>query len=181
MALKTKPRKTVDDYLRLPEGALAELLEGEILTSPSPRFRHQKAVLNLAAILREHSRSRGLGLVLAAPMDVHLPSGDIVQPDVLFLASNNPARREDWIRGVPDLIVEVLSPENPERDRLVKRRLYEQNAVREYWIVDPEERSVEILGLSGSAFSPLGYFQEPDTLTSSVLAGLELPVGEIFA
>lgn len=181
MALKTKPRKTADDYLRLPEGTLAELIEGEILMSPSPRFRHQKAVLNLAAILREHSRRRALGLVLAAPMDVHLPSGDIVQPDVLFLASDNPARCEDWIRGVPDLIVEVLSPENPERDRLVKRRLYERNAVREYWIVDPEERSVEVLALSGSAFSPLGYFQESDTVMSSVLSGLELPVREIFA
>jgi Uma2 family endonuclease len=179
--LKTRPRRTVDDYLKLPEGTRAELIEGELLMTPSPKLPHQNVALNLAASLRAFVMERGLGRVFVAPTDVHLPSGDVVQPDVLFVASARSGILQDWIRGAPDLLVEILSPEGVERDRLVKRDLYARNGVKEYWLVDPEARSVEVLGLNASGrYEPSGYFEERDTVASPVLAGLALPVVELF-
>jgi len=179
--LKTRPRRTVDDYLKLPEGTRAELIEGEILMTPSPKSLHQIVAFNLAAILRSFVIERGLGRVLVAPMDVHLPSGDVVQPDVLFVAAANAGIIQDWIRGAPDILVETISPEGVERDRLVKRDLYARNGVKEYWLVDPEARSVEVLELNASGrYEPSGYFEERDTVVSPLLAGLALPVLKLF-
>ncbi|MBI4566033.1 MAG: Uma2 family endonuclease [Planctomycetes bacterium] len=178
--LKTRPRKTIDDFMKLPEGALAELIDGEILMSPTPKVRHQEITLNLTVLLRDHVRSRGLGRVIISPMDVHLPSGNIVEPDVIFISRRNESIIQDWIRGVPDLLIEVVSPTGVERDRLVKRDLYARNGVPEYWIVDPTEESVELLLLKEGRYAPHGYFLKTDGVRSSVLPQLELPVASIF-
>ncbi len=178
--LKTRPRKTVEDYMMLPEGVRAELVEGEILMSPSPKARHQRIALNIATALREFVEKRGLGRVFIAPLDVHLPSGSVVQPDDLVVLKGNERIIQDWIRGVPDLVVEVLSPENTERDRLVKRGLYAGNGIGEYWIADGEARAIEVLKLSGDRYEPHGYFEAGDTLTSPILQGFSLPVLQAF-
>ncbi|MBI4564929.1 MAG: Uma2 family endonuclease [Planctomycetes bacterium] len=178
--LKAKPRKTVDDYMKLPEGTRAELIEGEILMSPSPRRRHQDAAINLSGILRDFVRSKRLGKVYAAPFDVHLPSGDVVQPDVIYVSNANRSILQDWIRGTPDLLIEILSPDSIERDRMVKRDLYARNGVKEYWIVDPESQTVEVLALAQATYAPAGYFERNDAVTSPLLSGLELPLRQIF-
>jgi len=179
--LKTRPRRTVEDYLKLPEGTRAELIEGELLMTPSPKLSHQVIARNLFVRLDAFVRAHVLGEALFAPMDVHLPSGDVVQPDVLFVAAANAGIMQDWIRGAPDLLVEIISPEGVERDRLVKRDLYARNGVKEYWLVDPEAHSVEVLGLNASGrYEPSGYFEERDTVVSRVLAGLALPVVKLF-
>lgn len=178
--IKTRPRKTAEDYMRLPEGTRAELIEGEIYMSPSPKEKHQRLVLNLASALKAFAEARGLGRIYVSPFDVHLPSGDIVQPDVIFVSRSRLDIIRDWIRGVPDLLIEAVSPDNPERDRAVKRDLYARNGVPEYWIVDPEERSVEILRLRGAAYEARGFFEEADTLTSPTMAGLSLPIRPLF-
>jgi Uma2 family endonuclease len=113
-------------------------------------------------------------------MDVYLPSGDIVEPDLVFVLREHEAVIQDWIRGVPDLLVEVLSPSHPERDLIVKRHLYARNGVGEYWIVDPADRSVQIFKLSGDRFEPAGYRREGQTLATSLLPGFELPVAKLF-
>ena len=177
---KVKPLKTAEDYMRLPEGTRAELIEGELLMSPSPRERHQTAVLNIAVNLRNHVLAKNAGRVFVAPFDVHLPSGSIVQPDVVFVATANLGIVRDWIFGAPDVLIEVVSPDGVERDRLVKRRLYAENAVREYWLVDPEERSVEVLVLSNAGWAPHGYFTAGEILSSPSFPTLALPLGEIF-
>lgn len=179
--LKERPRKTLDDLRKLPEGVRAELIEGDLFMSPSPRERHQRAVLNLGAHLRAFVNGRALGRVYVAPFDVHLPTGDVVEPDVLFVAAERLGIIEDWVNGAPDLVVEVLSPENPERDRLVKRSLYARSGVREYWIVDPQERSVELFVLDSGSLVPKGFFKDTESVASPRLAGLSLRVDEIFA
>jgi len=166
--------------MSLPEGVLAELIDGEILASPSPRPNHQEVALNLAALLRDFVKGRRLGKVYAAPLDVHLPSGDIVEPDVLFIATKNLSIIQDWVRGVPDLLIEVLSEHGVARDRFVKRDLYARNGVREYWIVDHAAKSIEVFTLRGRQYEPAGYFQEGAAVTSAILSGLSLPVTEIF-
>jgi Uma2 family endonuclease len=88
---------------------------------------------------------------------------------------------QDWVRGAPDLIVEVLSPDGLERDRIVKRDLYAQNGVREYWIVDPEAKTVEVFTLRDSRYEPNGYFESNDILASPLLSGFQLAMPDLFA
>ncbi len=178
--LLTRPRKTVEDFMKLPEGTLAELIDGEIFMTPGPRVPHQKAVLNLAAEIRAFARPRKLGDVFVSPMDVYLPSGDIVEPDLVFVRRDHSSIIQDWVRGVPDLLVEVLSPSHPERDLIVKRELYARNGVGEYWIVDPDDRSVQLLKLSGNRYQPAGYKKGAQTLVTELLPGLELTVENLF-
>lgn len=167
--------------MKLPEGSRAELIDGDLFMSPSPRPRHQRAVLRLARLLEEHVSRRGLGEIFIAPLDVHLPSGDIVEPDILFIANANLGIVQDWVRGSPDLLVEVLSPDGRERDRIVKRDLYAHNGVREYWIVDPETKSFEVFTLRGDRYEPDGYFDKDDILVSPLLPEFKLEIAQVFA
>ena len=180
--LQRRPRKTVDDFMKLPEDVRAELIDGEIyVMSPSPRERHQASVGNLHFRLRGHVEANRLGRVYLAPFDVHLPSGDIVQSDLVFVAQANLGVVRDWIRGTPDLVIEVVSPERPERDRIVKRDLYARNGVPEFWLVDPEDQAIEVLRLVEGRYAPAGYFRPGETLRSAALPGLELRVVDVFA
>ncbi len=167
--------------MKLPEGVRAELIEGEILMSPYTKDVHQRVVGNVYAALRGFVQARRLGHVRVAPLDVHLPSGDIVQPDLIFISNANSGILKDWIRGTPDLLVEVLSPEGIDRDRFTKRDLYARNGVPEYWIVDPDARDLEVLSLAGDHYAPHGYFQESDVVTSRAIPELSLPLREVFA
>lgn len=178
--IKARPRKTVADFLALPEGTLAELIDGEILMSPGPFIRHQRIVFHLAKILDAFVSERKLGEVLVAPVDVHLPSADIVEPDIVFVSAANSGILQDWIRGVPDLLVEVLSTTRIERDRIIKRQLYARNGVPEYWIVDPDNKSVEIFVLAGFQYEPSGFFQSDEMMNSILLPDLKFQVGDLF-
>jgi Uma2 family endonuclease len=178
--LLARPRKTVQDFLNLPEGTRAELIDGEILMSPSPRVRHQTIAGRLYSRISAFVESRRPGAVFTAPLDVHLPSGDIVEPDLIVVAEANRAIIQDWIRGAPDLLVEVVSPDRPERDRIIKRGLYARNGVGEYWIVDDGPASIEVLALSGSIHEPRGFFLQDDELASPFLPGLRLSLREVF-
>ncbi len=177
---KIRPRKTVADFMALPEGTLAELIDGELFMSPAPKTAHQAAVGNLFALLHAHVRATSLGQVFVAPYDVHLPSGDIVEPDILFVQRSNLGIVQDWVRGVPDLVIEVLSPDGIARDRFVKHALYARNGVREYWIVDPEAKSLEIFSLSGKQYEPHGYFEADDIIESLLLQQFKVQISELF-
>jgi Uma2 family endonuclease len=179
--VKSRPRKTIDDYMSLPEGVRAELIEGELYMSPSPTFRHQQILARIYRALDDFVRKRTIGVVCFAPLDVHLPSGDIVQPDLVFVSNAHRDAIQDWIRGTPDLIVEVVSAAGAERDRIVKRDLYARNGVPEYWIVDGEERTVEVLELSSGRYVAQGYFEASDTITSRMLEGFSVAVSQLLA
>lgn len=166
--------------MKLPEGTLAELIDGVIFMTPGPRVPHQRVVLNLALELTAPVRENGLGEILVSPMDVHLPSGDIVEPDLVVVRRENEALIQDWVRGAPDLLIEVLSPSHPERDPIVKRDPYARNGVREYWIVDPSDHSVQIFRLVEDRYKPSGYRRESQTLITDLLPGLALAVEKLF-
>ena len=197
----SRPSKTVDDYLALGDGVRAELIAGELYVTPSPTPDHQTIVGNLHVLLRSAVRSGAGGSVYVAPLDVHLPSGDIVQPDLLWIAASNHSIVQDWIRGVPDLLVEIVSPLGAERDRIVKRALYARNGVPEYWIVDGATQTVERLvlarpvlerpvlarpvlegtGNAPAGYTPAGYYGASDTLVTERLADIPIPLQEVFA
>ncbi|MCZ6792971.1 MAG: Uma2 family endonuclease, partial [Planctomycetota bacterium] len=120
---KTRPLKTVADYLSLDDERRVELIAGDFFVTPSPTCRHQRIVGNVSRALDEHVRARSLGEVYFAPHDVAGGKDDVEQPDVLFVSSGRTEIFQDRVRGVPDLLVEVVSDSGAERDRIVKRDL----------------------------------------------------------
>ena len=174
-------RFTYRDYLLLPEGDRRELIEGDFYVVPAPSFRHQIISRNLGTLLWEFVRGEGLGQVVWAPTDVVLSLESVVQPDILFISNE---RRgiitEDNVSGAPDLVVEILSPSTAERDRELKRTLYARYGVREYWIVDPEDSSVEVMALEEAGFVSARRYTSGQ-VESPLLPGLAIPLGEIFA
>ncbi len=179
-ATRVRPRKTVEDYMRLPDDVRAELIDGEILMSPSPLDRHQRIVFRLARKLADFVEAGTLGEVFIAPFDVHLPTGDVVEPDIFFVSVSRLDIVKGWVRGVPDLIIEILSPTGLERDRFIKRDLYARNGVLEYWLVDTEAESIEVLSLHAECYEPAGYFTGSETIISAIIPGLPLRARDVF-
>jgi Uma2 family endonuclease len=140
-----------EDYFGLPDEPRCELVYGSLVVTPAPSRRHQQAVLALAFRLREYALARGHEL-LAAPADVALFEHTVLQPDILLVDRERRETTRSFVDGAPDLVVEVLSPSTGRRDRMVKLALYAKAGVPEYWIVDPEEQTIELLSLAGDAY-----------------------------
>jgi Uma2 family endonuclease len=136
------------DYLELPDEPRCELIYGRFYLMPSPILLHQMVVFFLALRLNDMAREAA-GLVVIAPMAVLLADHSTVEPDITYVSAERLGIARRWIEGVPDLVVEVLSPGTARRDRGEKLRLYAESGVREYWIVDPEARQIEFLVASG--------------------------------
>lgn len=173
---------TYDDYLSLPnDGKRYEVIEGELVMSPAPEPEHQDVLGNLFEPLRSLVRTHALGKIYCAPIDVVLSMTDIVQPDIVFIA-------RDRLFGVkkknivipPDLVIEILSPSTRILDRTKKKSLYERYGVKEYWIVDPEKKLVEVYRLQGSAYSAPTVLAANELLTSPLLPELSFPVQKVF-
>lgn len=175
-------RLTYDDWLGLPDdGRLYEILEGEIFVSPPPSIAHQRVSRNIELRLAEHLRHSAAGEVLDAPVGVRLSSDTVVEPDLLVVLSAHADRiGTQAVEGPPDLVVEILSPGTAQRDLGRKRDLYQRHGVSEYWIVDIEARTVEVLTLSAGEYARAGLFGAGDRLRSPVLPGFELALDEVF-
>ncbi|MBY0434238.1 MAG: Uma2 family endonuclease [Cyclobacteriaceae bacterium] len=126
----------------LPEGTLAEVIENQLYMAPSPTPFHQEASGNLFTDINVFVRNNELGKVFIAPLDLYLDeNSNVVQPDILFVSRDNPLIIDrKGLTGVPDLIIEVLSPGNRNYDSIKKKNLYEKFGVTEYWTVDPETK-----------------------------------------
>lgn len=138
---QSPPRTGMEVFMMLPEGTLAELINDTVFMSPAPDFLHQTISLELAVQISNHSKKNNLGMCVTAPMDVFFDSKNALQPDILFIATDNLGIIKDGkIKGSPDLIVEILSPGNKRHDTEKKKSIYEKFAVKEYFIVDPETK-----------------------------------------
>ena len=139
------PRTIMEVYKMLPEGTLAELIDGIIYMSPSPVTNHQRIVRKLLNKMSDFVELNNLGEMFVSPYDVYLDQhSNAVQPDVIYVAKDNAHIVEDHIHGVPDLLIELLSPGNKTHDTVKKKNLYEKFGVKEYWIIDPA--SMESVG-----------------------------------
>ena len=130
--MPTRAVLTYSDYAALPDdGRRYELHHGELSVTPAPGTRHQGAIVNLIGLLLEHVRSRGLGKIFVAPTDCILSNVTVVQPDVLYIATDRLAIiSERGIEGPPTLVVEVLSPSTAHLDRDRKMNLYAEHGCR---------------------------------------------------
>jgi Uma2 family endonuclease len=175
---------TYEDYLLLPDdGQHYEVLYGALSVTPAPRYEHQEALSELHGELRNHVRLNKLGRVLVAPFDINLPRGiaSPVEPDIIFLRTGNtPRRGERSFTGVPDLVAEVHSPGTRHRDRTTKFKAYQEAGVPEYWMVDPDDRTVEVYILRDGRYLQLCRGGVGDVVRSEVVEGFRLAVAELF-
>ncbi|MFC1466785.1 MAG: Uma2 family endonuclease [Candidatus Brachytrichaceae bacterium NZ_4S206] len=188
---RPRPRQgewTYEDYLALPDdGNRYEIIDGVLYVANAPSYDHQFTVGELFAQLHQHVKERGLGVVITAPFEVHLPGiAKPVQPDVLFIAAaRQPQAGARFFEGAPDLIVEVLSPGSMRLDYYVKFGAYERAGVREYWIADPRTRTVVVYALGPGEESALEYalfgaFGPGEQIRSSVLPDLAIALDPLF-
>ncbi len=173
---------TVDDYMTAPEEKRYQLLDGEMVLAPSPTSRHQAIVRELSAALHRFVTEHELGQVWFAPLDVVLSDHDVAQPDLLFVSSARAGIvTEANVQGAPDLVAEVLSPGSTQHDRGYKRTLYGRSGVREYWIVDPESRTVEVYVAGDHGLYHQATYGRGEALTSPLLPGLAIDLEAVFA
>ena len=181
MATRTAAKQTRADYAELPEGAPYQLIGGELIMTPAPSFYHQAIVWELGTALRTFVKEKDLGVVVGAPIDVYLSETEAYQPDLLFVAE----RRRDIItergvEGAPDLVVEVLSPSTAYHDLTKKKRVYEETGVKEYWTVDPEDRTVTVYDNAENGFTPISKSHEAGSVHSKQLDGFDVDLEALF-
>ena len=173
------------DYILFPsDGKRHEIVDGEHHMAPSPEIRHQEISRNLALIIASYLRENKLGKLLYAPCDVVLSNWDIVVPDLIFIAKENEKIvTKKNIRGVPDLVVEIISPASKRYDLVMKRKLYERFGVKEYWIFDPEKERVEVYTLSESdrRFLEPKIYEHDQVMESSLFPALKINLTEVFS
>ncbi len=177
---KTPSKLTHIDYEKLPEGAPYQLINGELVMSPSPIYDHQKIVMNLIASFLKFLEKNNKGEVIVSPMDVYLTEKDVYQPDIIFISNENKEIIKDRIRGIPDLVVEVLSPSTGYYDLVKKKKIYEQSGVKEYWIVDPEEKTIDVLENISKEFRVFNRAEKEGKVKSKLLNGFEINLNSIF-
>ncbi|MBX3072177.1 MAG: Uma2 family endonuclease [Thermomicrobiales bacterium] len=172
---------TVDDLKDLPEdGMRYEIIGGELIVSPSPSTKHQRASMNLSLLVAGYVRQRGIGEVFAAPYDVVLGTHNVLEPDLLVILNEQADLVTDaHIVGAPALVIEIISPSSRSIDRVRKSATYADHGVQEYWIVDPDTESVLAQKLVNGVYQPI-----PPTaglIHSEVVAGLFVDPGAVFA
>lgn len=162
-----------EEFLSLPEShERIELIDGEVILGPSPTPRHQLVVSRLCRDLGAWADANPPTFVGLSPLDVRIGECRIVQPDV-FLVLGGVADLDETVLAVPELIVEVMST-NRGHDRVTKRFIYAQAGVKEYWIVDPLARRIEVChGLDS-------IDEHTDVVRSAVAAGLEISLADLF-
>jgi Uma2 family endonuclease len=171
-----------EDILSFPDDDRRyEIIEGDLYEMPSPTSVHAATIINLIGLLLPLV-ARLQGRLFTAPLDVFIPGGDPVQPDILVVLPGSDARVElRGVEGPPDLVIEVVSPSNRGRDLLTKRALYARAGVREYWLVDPDARTIEILTLDRDAFHLAVTASGQETPESPLLGPLPTTADDLFA
>lgn len=148
--------------------------------SPTPSFYHQEIVFRFHRALHDWVQPRNLGKVVSAPIDMVLSPHRVVQPDVAFVAQERLGIVERVIMGPADLVAEVISLGGRNRDRIEKRDLYEQYGIHEYWIIDPESQTVEVLTLEQDRYELVMRCSCDRAGRSRLLPGFEIGVGWLF-
>jgi Uma2 family endonuclease len=184
MVTRIEPALTVDDLEIMPDdGSRYEIIEGELYVSRAPGLTHQEVLGNIYYFIKDFLNKNSIGRVLFTPGVIFNDYNGVI-PDLIFISDE---RRDEILSnerlmGAPELMIEIVSPgaENNRRDRIVKRQTYGKFGVQEYWVVDPENRSIEIYNLRAQSLELTATLTEGDQLTSAVLPGFQCAVTNIF-
>lgn len=136
---QSSTKLTYNEYVLFPaDGYRHEIIDGRHYMNAAPAPRHQAISRHIHNQLYQQIEANQYGEVIYSPIDVQLSDNDVVQPDLIVVLAENRIITPTRICGVPDLVIEILSPSNRRHDTELKKQLYEQFAVPEYWIVDPD-------------------------------------------
>ena len=184
MVAKIEPLMTVDDLDAMPEdGNHYEVIEGELFVSRAPGLPHQIVVTNIIGCFLSYFAQNPIGRIITTPGLVFSQFSGVI-PDLVFYshARGKKIIANNRLNAAPEIVIEILSPgrENISRDRVAKRQLYAKHGVSEYWIVDSENRSIEIYRLTGQSLELVALLRNDDQITSPVLPGFSCPLSKIF-
>jgi Uma2 family endonuclease len=182
MLTAEKKKYTIEDYMMLEEGAPFQLINYDLITSPSPAPIHQAISIRLSQIILNFLDSTNSnGAVFAAPTDVKFDDGNVLQPDVLYISEQRKSELvKDRIEGAPDLIIEILSPSNAYHDLRQKKDIYQKYDVKEYIIVDPIAFNCELYVLQNGTYQLHQKVEKTEQLNSVLLPGLSFDLNKIF-
>lgn len=172
---------TYDDYLLIEDEKRYEVYEGELVMVPAPATRHQRISWKLEYIIGGFVEENNLGNIFDAPTDVVLAEDVVVQPDILYISKGRSnIIKTQAVMGAPDLVVEIASPSTTFHDTVKKRNIYQRHGVKEFWLVFPEEKAIEVMILKDGVFSEFASAKEEGKVTSKVLPGLEVDLMVVF-
>jgi len=189
MPIMSRPRKRISaaEFLRWPDdGSHQELINGVHYVTPSPKLTHQELVGRLhLAIGNFLTTRRHLGRLFVARLDVVLSDYDVVEPDLLFVAGDQQSiLTKANVQGAPALVIEILSPSTRRRDEGIKRKLYEERGVREYWLVDPKKYQISVCQRAKDGSRPTVATvtaAADEHLETPLLPGFVLSISELFS
>jgi len=175
---------TYQDYLELPEepGYRFEILEGMLVRDPSPNVMHQRVSRRLQRILEDYFwQADPGGEIFNAPLDVTFQDITVVQPDVFYISGEQkPIVKEKRIDGPPKLVVEVISPSTSRKDRLKKMQIYQKTQVQHYWLVNPDDRSLECFSLRDSIYAIVASGMDEDVVEHPDFPGLVIELKALW-
>lgn len=178
----TELKFTYSDYEKLPaNGKQYQVLDGELFMTPAPLTKHQKVLLKIYDCIKDYIRKNDSGELYISPCDVVLSDENIVQPDLLFIAKGKVhIIKEKNIQGAPDFVVEILSEGTEKLDRIYKKSLYEKFGVKEYWLVDIQDDTVEVLCLKEGRYVSSGVFSKRYNVISEMFPSLDANARTFF-
>ena len=174
---------TYDDYCLLPNDRNRyEILDGELSVTPAPRTKHQSVSSHLHRILANSIVANQLGDIFAAPTDLILAPTTVVQPDLIFIGND---RRhivtERAIEGSPTLVIEILSPTTHRADCVTKAQLYAKHNVPHYWLIDPDQQTIEAYELVVDHYDLVASARDAEVFTPSLFPGLSIRLADLWA
>lgn len=184
MSAHIEPIVTVEDLDAMPEdGNRYEVIEGEIYVSRAPDFIHQVVITNFVISVGTYLKTNPIGVVVTTP-GVIFGMIDGVIPDAIYMSHERRMAilSEGRLRGAPELVLEVVSPgtENVRRDHIAKRQLYAKYGVQEYWIADPQTRSIEVYRLRDNVLDLIAIYADGQRITTPLLPEWETIAEQLF-
>lgn len=179
-ALPVLEPMTFEDLLTTPDdGQRYEIVHGEMIATASPTPFNVLIAAEIAHVLEQFVRERKLGTLFPSHVDVRFSEHDILEPDLCFVSNERSGIiGERMLEGAPDIVIEVLSPSTRRFDLVSKRAVYTMGGVREYWIVDPETRSIRVIAIEGGR--SLEVVQPADRVRSLLFPDLVLMLDDVF-
>ncbi|MFN4144265.1 MAG: Uma2 family endonuclease [Runella sp.] len=167
--------------MELEEGFQYELIDGEIVKKSAPNPQHQFVLGELYFSLKNYLKNKSYGIVFFAPIDVFFDAYNNTQPDLVYVSeSKKGIITQNGIEGVPDLIIEILSPSTFRLDRGAKMKLYKYHAVAEYWLVEPTSQTVEVYAYANGDYDLHDAAVETGIISSKLLSDWQVNLQELF-
>ncbi len=182
MAVTQKKTWTYEDYYNLNDDKRYEVIEGELIEmAPAPYYSHQRISGNLYGLLWNYVQKNKLGDIVTAPTDIILDELNVFQPDIIFISNENQKIiQKRGAFGSPDLLVEILSKSTKNKDRGVKYESYQNFGVKEYWIVDPMNNTIEVFVLEKAKYISYCIVQDTEKLKSRIFTDFTVSFSELI-